>query len=121
MKSVRSSMGSSHGALEPAPAGCKPGPVSGTIHFRKGTGMNRVSCHAVVLALVASCAAPAWSQTYPSKTIRIVVGYTAGGTADLVSRLLARNMSDKLGQQVFVDNRPSSGGLLANELVANAA
>jgi tripartite-type tricarboxylate transporter receptor subunit TctC len=60
------------------------------------------------------------AQPFPAKTIRIVVGYTAGGTADLVSRLVARSLSDAIGQQVIVDNRPSAGGLLANELVANS-
>jgi tripartite-type tricarboxylate transporter receptor subunit TctC len=76
---------------------------------------------AVVLTLGAAwCASALYAQTFPAKTIRIVVGYTAGGTADLVSRLVARSMSEKVGQQVFVDNRPSAGGLLANELVANA-
>jgi tripartite-type tricarboxylate transporter receptor subunit TctC len=79
-------------------------------------------CRATLLALgVISIAAPAGAQPFPSKSIRIVVGYTAGGTADLISRLVARSMSDKVGQQVFVDNRPSAGGMLANELVANAA
>ena len=76
---------------------------------------------AAVLALGGASFIPVWAQTFPAKTIRIVVGYTAGGTADLVSRLVARSMSEKVGQQVFVDNRPSAGGLLANELVANAA
>ena len=83
--------------------------------------MNNYLCSATIVALTAFwCSAPACAQPFPNKTIRIVVGYTAGGTADLVSRLLAKNMSEKLGQQVLVDNRPSSGGLLANELVANA-
>ena len=107
------------------------------MHATQGTaGMNYFLHSASMIALgTLWIAAPACGQTassfdkssggsgqaFPSKTIRIVVGYTAGGTADLVSRLLARNMSDKLGQQVFVDNRPSSGGLLANELVANSA
>lgn len=72
-------------------------------------------------AIAAFSAAPAIAQTFPAKPVKIFVGYTAGGTADLVSRLLARSLSDKLGQQVVVDNRPSAGGLLANELTANAA
>jgi tripartite-type tricarboxylate transporter receptor subunit TctC len=88
---------------------------------KKTAGMNPLSLNTTVIALAALWfAAPACGQTFPGKSIRIVVGYTAGGTADLVSRLLARSMSEKLGQQVYVDNRPSSGGLLANELVANA-
>src|SRR3954467_389506 len=76
-----------------------------------------------LLAVAAACAlaAPASAQQFPSKQIRILVGYTAGGTADLVSRLVARSLSEKYGQQVIVDNRPSAGGLLANEMTANAA
>ena len=89
---------------------------------RGATRLTDISCRIALAALaVLWFAAPAGGQTFPNKSIRIVVGYTAGGTADLVSRLLARSMSDKLGQQAYVDNRPSAGGLLANELVANAA
>ena len=76
---------------------------------------------ATAAAIAGWASSPAHAQQFPAKTIRIVVGYTAGGTADLVSRLIARSLSEKVGQQVFVDNRPSAGGLLANELVANAA
>ena len=76
---------------------------------------------ATAAAIAGWASTPACAQQFPAKTIRIVVGYTAGGTADLVSRLVARSLSEKVGQQVFVDNRPSAGGLLANELVANAA
>ena len=78
-----------------------------------------IKTSAAASALLATL--PALAQPFPSKTIKIYVGYTAGGTADLVSRLLARTLSDKVGQQVVVDNRPSAGGLLANELTANAA
>jgi tripartite-type tricarboxylate transporter receptor subunit TctC len=75
----------------------------------------------IALSIPALLATAASAQQFPSKQIRILVGYTAGGTADLVSRLLARSLSEKFGQQVIVDNRPSAGGLLANELTANAA
>jgi len=81
------------------------------------------SATSTLLAAITACGLgmPVAAQQFPAKSIRIVVGYTAGGTADLVSRLVARSMSEKVGQQVYVDNRPSAGGLLANELVANAA
>ena len=90
--------------------------------IERPTAAGYVVHGAAVLAL-STCwiATPACAQAFPAKSIRIVVGYTAGGTADLVSRLVARSLSDKVGQQVYVDNRPSAGGLLANELVANAA
>ena len=85
----------------------------------KSISSNITAATAAVIAGWAST--PACAQQFPAKTIRIVVGYTAGGTADLVSRLVARNLSEAVGQQVIVDNRPSAGGMLANELVANAA
>src|SRR3954465_2103557 len=78
--------------------------------------------HRLVAVIAAGLfATAAAAQPFPSKQIRILVGYTAGGTADLVSRLVARSLSEKYGQQVIVDNRPSAGGLLANEMTANAA
>ncbi|MEO7727015.1 MAG: tripartite tricarboxylate transporter substrate binding protein [Burkholderiales bacterium] len=78
--------------------------------------------HRLIVVVAAGLfATAATAQQFPSKQIRILVGYTAGGTADLVSRLVARSLSEKYGQQVIVDNRPSAGGLLANELTANAA
>ena len=81
--------------------------------------------HVVWVLAVATAAGvgsgPALGQAFPNKPVRIVVGYTAGGTADLVSRFVAKGLAEKFNQQVVVDNRPSSGGLVANEHVANAA
>jgi tripartite-type tricarboxylate transporter receptor subunit TctC len=60
------------------------------------------------------------AQTYPTKPIRIVVGYGAGGVADITARLMAQKLSVALGQQVIIDNRPSAGGIIAGETVAKA-
>ncbi|MGZ5092539.1 MAG: Bug family tripartite tricarboxylate transporter substrate binding protein [Burkholderiales bacterium] len=60
------------------------------------------------------------AQSFPSKTIRLVVGYQPGGAADMVTRVVAKVLTDKLGQQVIVDNRPGAGGFIANEMVAKA-
>ena len=57
---------------------------------------------------------------YPNKPIRLVLGYGAGGVADITARLVAQKLSDALGQQVVVDNRPSAGGIVAGEMVAKA-
>ena len=71
-----------------------------------------------VFALGASCAIQA--QTFPSKPIRIIVPFGAGGIADITARTVAQRMSETLGQQVIVDNRPSAGGIVASEAVAKA-
>jgi tripartite-type tricarboxylate transporter receptor subunit TctC len=62
----------------------------------------------------------AWAQAFPSKPIKIVVPFGAGGVADQTARLVAQKMADSLGQSVIVDNRPSAGGIVAGDLVAKA-
>lgn len=63
-----------------------------------------------------------WAQSgaYPNKPIRLVLGYAPGGVADITARLVAQKLSDSLGQQVIVDNKPSAGGIVAGETVAKA-
>jgi tripartite-type tricarboxylate transporter receptor subunit TctC len=63
----------------------------------------------------------AWSQTYPARPIHIVVGFAAGGGADIIARLIGQSLSERLGQQIVVDNRPGAGTNIATEVVAKAA
>jgi tripartite-type tricarboxylate transporter receptor subunit TctC len=58
---------------------------------------------------------------YPEKPIRIIVGFTPGGTADSIARLLASTMSARLGQNMVVENKPGANGVLATEFVQRAA
>ena len=73
---------------------------------------------ALFLALAAAPAASAeWS---PSKPVRIIVGFPPGGATDLVARQLAPKMTQSLGRQVIVDNRPGANGVISNELIMRA-
>ena len=69
---------------------------------------------------VAAMPRPALAAAYPDRPIRLVVPFPPGGPTDLVSRVIARKMSDELGQQVLVDNRPGANGNIGNEIVAKA-
>ena len=60
-------------------------------------------------------------QTYPSKPIRLIVPFAAGGGNDNVARLVGKRLSDSLGQPLVIDNRPGAGGVLGAELAAKAA
>jgi tripartite-type tricarboxylate transporter receptor subunit TctC len=77
-----------------------------------------------LLALGAALPAigPALAQpAYPVKPIRLVVGYTPGGGNDLIARIVAAKLQDKLGQPVVVDNKPGAQSIVAAEIVAKAA
>ena len=73
-----------------------------------------------VIACFGLWAANAPAQTYPVKPVRLLFGYTAGGAGDVGARLLARQLSEILGQNVVVENRPGAGGAIADEAVAKA-
>jgi tripartite-type tricarboxylate transporter receptor subunit TctC len=62
----------------------------------------------------------AWAQAYPTRPVHIVVGFTAGGTADILARLLAQWLSERLGQQFVIENRPGAGSNVATSAVAHS-
>src|SRR6516165_9079088 len=76
---------------------------------------------------MAACAAAlpavsrfAWAQSYPSRPVRIVVGLTAGSASDIVARLMGQWLSEHLGQQFVVENRPGAGTNIAAEAVVRS-
>lgn len=74
---------------------------------------------AVLLGSIMACGT-ANAQTYPVKPVRIINPFSPGGSLDLVARLLARSMSNELGQQFVVENRPGAGGSIGVEVVAKS-
>ena len=79
------------------------------------------------LHLVAGAAAlPAVSQTaraqgYPMRPVRLIVGFASGGAVDIPARMMGQWLSERLGQQFIIENRPGAGGNLATEVVAKAS
>jgi tripartite-type tricarboxylate transporter receptor subunit TctC len=61
-----------------------------------------------------------WAQAYPTRPVRIVVGFAAGGATDISARLIGQWLSDRLGQQFIIENRPGAGSNIATEAVVNA-
>ena len=63
----------------------------------------------------------AWAQAYPSRPVRIMVGFAAGGATDIVARIMGQWLSERLGRQFVVENRPGAGTNIATAAVVNAA
>ena len=61
------------------------------------------------------------AQTYPVRPVRIIVGFPAGNASDIIVRLMAQSLSERLGQQFVVENRPGAGGNIGTEVVVKAA
>jgi len=62
----------------------------------------------------------AWAQAYPARPVRIIVGYPSGGSNDILARLMAQWLSERMGQQFVIENRPGAGSNIATEAVVRA-
>jgi len=85
--------------------------------------MNRLSRTLLAGALLAALPVAAFAQaktTYPTKPIRLIVAFPPGGSTDIVARLVGQKLSERLGQQVIIDNRGGAGGMLGTEIAARA-
>jgi tripartite-type tricarboxylate transporter receptor subunit TctC len=79
------------------------------------------ACTAAVVTVSLAAATSGWTQTYPTKPVRMIVPFPPGGATDIYSRLIAQKLSEGLSQQVVVDNRGGAGGIIAAELAAKSA
>jgi tripartite-type tricarboxylate transporter receptor subunit TctC len=79
---------------------------------------QRLTAGAAALSAVSRFA---WAQSYPARPVRLVVGFAAGGGADIVARLMGQSLSERLGQPFIVENRPGAGTNIATETVVNAS
>jgi tripartite-type tricarboxylate transporter receptor subunit TctC len=82
--------------------------------------MNHLTRRLVIVAAASLCSAAALAQPYPNKPIRAVVPFAAGSATDQIGRAFAEKMSQTLGQQVVVDNKPGASGMLGADIVAKA-
>lgn len=79
--------------------------------------MYRIIFPIAAFLAVTTCSA---AENYPNRPIRVIVPYTAGGSADVFARAVGQKLSDLWGQQIVVDNRPGSGGIIGTETAATA-
>lgn len=82
---------------------------------------TRMQCIAVMAGLICGIMPARAADTYPARPIRMVVPYAPGGNTDVLARMIAQRLSQPLGQQVVVDNRPGGNTLIGTGLVAQAA
>jgi tripartite-type tricarboxylate transporter receptor subunit TctC len=89
--------------------------------MKRSLTMALMTIAALSLALSAAHAQAPQAQDYPNRLIRIIVPFTAGGAVDVIARTMAKYLSDKFHQQIYVENRPGASGNIGAEAVAQAA
>src|SRR5574342_1330739 len=83
--------------------------------------LYRQFTHCIAAAGLALAAAGACAQAYPSKPIRMMVPFPAGGGADTMGRAIGQKLAERFGQSVVIENRPGAGGSIGADVVAKAA
>lgn len=83
--------------------------------------MNTILARAAAALVFCTAAGSALAQAYPSKPIRLVIGFAPGGGTDVVARIVGAKLQNALGAPVVVENKPGAGGIIATEFVARSA
>ena len=82
--------------------------------------MKRTCIVAAIAVSLTAAASSAFAQDWPSKPVHVLIGFGAGGGTDVATRILADGLSEALGQQFIVENRPGAGGTIAGGMAAKA-
>src|SRR5437879_13670614 len=82
---------------------------------------NPITLAVLALVFATAHAGAAQAQTYPSKAIRMVIPFPPGGSNDVVGRMIAFQLSERLGRQVVADNQGGAGGIIGTEAAAKSA
>ncbi len=92
------------------------------MHNQPRRRSRRILAHSAIFSLAFLVAGPAAAQeAYPTKPVKIMVGYGPGGTGDLTVRLVAQKLADKTGQAFVIENRPGAGGIVASQIAQQSA
>jgi tripartite-type tricarboxylate transporter receptor subunit TctC len=81
----------------------------------------RLPCRLLIILIAAAVPCGVTAQSYPAKSIRMIVPFTPGGSTDIVARVIAQKIGEAMGVQVLIDNRPGAGGNIGTEAVAKSA
>src|SRR6187200_901680 len=110
---------SRHGSLD------RPKLLRHICRHSKGSRMCKIHLSAAARALIAlsffTIAATAGAQDFPTRPVRIVVAFPAGGGNDIIARFFSARLTPRLGQQIVIDNRGGASGIIGTEIVARAA
>jgi len=82
--------------------------------------MKKMTRRAVGALALATVASPAWAQDFPTRSLKIVVPYAPGGGADSVARIVAKKVSENIGQPIVIENKGGAGSIVGTDLVAKA-
>lgn len=81
---------------------------------------SRIAAACLSATVIVCASTPAQAQEYPTKQVRLVVGFAAGGPTDVIARVVAQDMTQSMGQSVIVENRPGANAIIATDMVAAA-
>jgi tripartite-type tricarboxylate transporter receptor subunit TctC len=99
-------------------------PITSAVSTRPVTNQGDEMLRKILMTvsvMASFCHQATYAETFPSKTIRLIVPYQPGGSPDILARTLGQKMSESIGQPVIVENRPGGGGLVASNIVTNSA